>query len=78
MTKLGAVLYAKKVMGSRILTDKEIKKVSGFEFKNYGSHIGKEGDVLNLFKILIKICLIWLWLAPSGWIGTKSMDLCPN
>lgn len=27
-------------MGSRILTDKKIKKQCDIEFKNYGSHIG--------------------------------------
>lgn len=27
-------------MGSRIITNKKIKKICGIEFKNYGSHCG--------------------------------------
>ncbi|CAK88142.1 unnamed protein product (macronuclear) [Paramecium tetraurelia] len=38
ITKLGAILYSKKVMGSRVITNKKNKVVCGIEFKNYGSH----------------------------------------
>lgn len=38
MTKLGAILYSKRIMGSRILTEKLNKKICNIDFKNYGSH----------------------------------------
>lgn len=37
ITSLGGILYSKRVMGSRILSD-TTKSVCGIKFKNYGSH----------------------------------------
>jgi len=39
ITQLGAFLYSKRVMGSRIITDSMAKSQCGLEFSNYGSHI---------------------------------------
>ncbi len=35
----GAVLYSKRIMGSRSVVEGEVKDVCGFKFKNYGSNI---------------------------------------
>ncbi|EAR84373.1 O-phosphoseryl-tRNA(Sec) selenium transferase (macronuclear) [Tetrahymena thermophila SB210] len=37
ITSLGGILYSKRVMGSRILSN-QTKSVCGIKFKNYGSH----------------------------------------
>lgn len=37
-TELGSILFSKKVMGHRIITEKKEGKVFGIDFRNYGSH----------------------------------------
>jgi len=39
VTQLGAILYSKRVMGHRIISQSNQKtKIGGIEFSNYGSH----------------------------------------
>lgn len=39
ITKLGSILYSKRVMGHRIIVSTaKITKINQFQFKNYGSH----------------------------------------
>ena len=39
MSFFGAVLYSKRIMGSRSVVEGEVKEVCGFKFRNYGSSI---------------------------------------
>ena len=39
ITSFGAILYGKRIMGSRVISKSESKEIGGFKFQNYGSNI---------------------------------------